>query len=185
MCYFVQMKMSFLSLPRNLASDSLRNSTTSVDQNVKYLSLNNRRTTRKTNLLSAASTLSLQVPPRRRILNRNGSISAHHFRGVHKHQLEQHAETVCHTMTVSDLHKYDICRYSSVLSKFWILLCVNSVIDRQMIEMLYAYYLLFKCKVLFYFVSFFRKTENISISTYNMKAFIFKYLKKVRASINF
>lgn len=100
--------MSFLSLPRCFSSESHRNSTTSVDRNVKYLSLNNRRTPNKTNLLSATSTLSLQVPPRRRILNRNGSISAHYFRGVHKHQLEQHAETVCHTMTVSDEHTYTI-----------------------------------------------------------------------------
>lgn len=95
--------MSFLSLPRKLTSDSRRSSNTSVDQNIKYLSLNNRRTTRKTNLYSGGSTLSLQVPPRRGILNRNGSISSNYFRGIHKHQLEQHAQTVCHTMTVSTL----------------------------------------------------------------------------------
>lgn len=102
--------MSFLSLPRKLPSESFRNSNTSVDQKVKYLSLNKKHTITKLNPYSTGSTLSLQVPRRRGILNRNGSISTNYFRGVHKHQLEQHAETVCHTMTVSNLEIFELLK---------------------------------------------------------------------------
>lgn len=93
--------MSFFPLSRKKRCDSLRNSNLSVDEDLKYMSLDNRQTAHRKKLLDAASTLSLQVPPRKRILNRNGSISTNYFRGVHKHLLEEHAETVTHTMTVS------------------------------------------------------------------------------------
>lgn len=95
------MKMSFPSLSRKKRCDSLRNANLSVDEYLKYMSLDNRQAARRKLLPGAASTLSLQVPPRTRILNRNGSISTNYFRGVHKRLLEEHAETVSHTMTVS------------------------------------------------------------------------------------
>lgn len=88
-------KMSFLSLPRTIYGENAKNS------NSNYSSLSNRRA--HEDHKKSASTLSLQAPSRRRILNRNGSIATNHFRGVHKHLIEKHAETVCHSMTVSNL----------------------------------------------------------------------------------
>lgn len=120
--------MSFLSLtlPRKWRSDSLRSSNSSVDQNVKCTTLNNRRSLRNSVLSNGYSTLSLQVPPRKRILNRNGSISANHFRGVHKSLLEDHADAVCHTMTVSiwmlnrsPICSVSVCMYVYVAMSLW------------------------------------------------------------------
>ncbi|XP_058974958.1 protein unc-13 homolog 4B isoform X3 [Musca domestica] len=65
----------------------------------------NRNSSRRKNILSAGSTLSLQVPPRKQILNRNGSIASNHFRGIHKKLLEEHAETICYSMTIEDLYE--------------------------------------------------------------------------------
>lgn len=93
--------MSYLSLPRVLSNMTSRNST---DKSSKYLSLNRTAGHETHHIQKVCSTLSLNetAERRKRILNRNGSISNQYFRGVHKHLLESHAKEVCHSMTVSN-----------------------------------------------------------------------------------
>lgn len=94
------LKMSYLSLPRVLSNISSRNFT---DKNSNFLSLNRSAGHEMRQITKVYSTLSLNetAERRKRILNRNGSISNQHFRGVHKHLLESHTKVVCHSMTVS------------------------------------------------------------------------------------
>lgn len=92
--------MSYLSLPRVLPNQSSRNIT---ERKLNSLSLNRTAGHETHNVRKMLSTLSLNETSerRKRILNRNGSISSQHFRGVHKNLLESHAKAVCHSMTVS------------------------------------------------------------------------------------
>ncbi|XP_034475507.1 protein unc-13 homolog 4B isoform X2 [Drosophila innubila] len=96
--------MSFLSLHRVLPNQSSRNST---GKKLNSLSLNRTAGHETRSVRKVLSTLSLNETGerRKRILNRNGSISSQHFRGVHKNLLESHAKAVCHSMTVEDLYE--------------------------------------------------------------------------------
>jgi len=92
--------MSYLSLPRVLSNQSSRNSS---GKKLNSSSLNRTAGHETRSVRKVLSTLSLNETGerRKRILNRNGSISSQHFRGVHKNLLESHAKAVCHSMTVS------------------------------------------------------------------------------------
>ncbi|XP_017052527.1 protein unc-13 homolog 4B isoform X3 [Drosophila ficusphila] len=104
--------MSYLSLPRVLNKFGSQNPNRS-NQNSKTNSLT-RSSTRTgcddiklPRKASSTQSLTRKEPFERRmsILNRNGSISSRHFRGVHKHLLDSHAKAVCHSMTVTDLYE--------------------------------------------------------------------------------
>ncbi|XP_020817787.1 protein unc-13 homolog 4B isoform X5 [Drosophila serrata] len=98
--------MSYLSLPRVLSKFGSQNPSNHSSK-TNSLNRSRSRTGCEENRLpiKASSMQSLKEPIQRRILNRNGSISSRHFRGVHKHLLDSHAKEVCHSMTVTDLYE--------------------------------------------------------------------------------
>lgn len=85
--------MSTTSLPQR---NSSRNIWAVFNKDFKLLSLNSKSSNKKLQTPSFGSYNEIS-----KMLNKNGSISSNHFRGIRRQLIDQYATSACHLMTVS------------------------------------------------------------------------------------
>ncbi|XP_011188202.2 protein unc-13 homolog 4B isoform X2 [Zeugodacus cucurbitae] len=97
--------MSTTSLPQ---PNRCRN--TAFNKAFKLLSLNLKTSNKK--LQSTPSFGSCNEISNFKMLNKNGSISSNHFRGIRRQLIDQYTTSACHLMTIDDLYEeilFEIC----------------------------------------------------------------------------